>query len=305
MSGKLYIDGLDAYTYGIFVTEGGYDELVSFPALKKIDVNDWPEEDGVEPDLSEPALDLKEFAINFASHGKTLTENFIALISDKAYHTYDFREIGRMYNLRLVSQPNLSLFTNLELFSLQFANDFPFPDNYTYQVPYSTLSIPQTGYILDNRDFTDYGIRVLRGSDAEVIKSPAVKKNLLTNFNKRHGAEYDGEEVVFQTKDVKLNCLMRANTPAEFWRNYNAFLFDLTRPEERSLYVDNTGYEYPCYYKSCNTVTFCPVGKTWFEFTLTLVFISFRVGEVEYLLASEDDFFIVSEEDDELFIDME
>ena len=41
----------------------------------------------------------------------------------------------------------------------------------------------------------------------------------------------------------------------EFWRNYNALLYDLTRPDERLLFVEYTGYEYPCYYKSCSSVS--------------------------------------------------
>ena len=36
MSGRFYIDGKDAFTeYGIYVQEGGYNELVAFPPLKR------------------------------------------------------------------------------------------------------------------------------------------------------------------------------------------------------------------------------------------------------------------------------
>ena len=53
MSGRFYIDGKDAFTeYGIYVQEGGYNELVAFPPLKAVTSNDWQEEDGIEPDLS-------------------------------------------------------------------------------------------------------------------------------------------------------------------------------------------------------------------------------------------------------------
>ena len=40
------------------------------------------------------------------------------------------------------------------------------------------------------------------------------------------------------------------------------------------------------------------------EFSLTLVFTSFRVNETEYILASEDDERIVCEEDGETCIDL-
>lgn len=35
MSGRFYIDGKDAFTeYGIYVQEGGYNELVAYPPRK-------------------------------------------------------------------------------------------------------------------------------------------------------------------------------------------------------------------------------------------------------------------------------
>ena len=48
MIGCYYIDGVDIYTqYGVSVTEGGYEGLFSYPALKIPDSNDWSEEDGL------------------------------------------------------------------------------------------------------------------------------------------------------------------------------------------------------------------------------------------------------------------
>lgn len=298
MTGKLYIDGKDAYSlYSVFVTGDGYKELVAYPALKTIDSNDWAEEDGIEPDLSSPVLDTRELSIFFSYHGTNARFGaFVELLSDKAYHTFDFREIGKTYRLRLVTQPNLSLAISLGLFTLRFADDFPL-DGYTYLKPISTVA-PQTAYELDGISFSDYGIYVLQGSEAEIQKSPAVKKNLLQNIASKSGAIYDGEFVAFQTKEVKLKCLMRAKTLQEFWRNYNAFLYDLIRPDERQLYVDATGYEYPCYYKSCTVDKFFPTDKIWFEFSLVLVFTSFRVEGEEFLLASEDDILIITEQDD-------
>lgn len=296
MTGRFYIDGKDAYSeFGIFITEGGYNELLSYAPLKAVESNDWPEEDGQEFDLSAPALDTRELVLKFAAHRIQRVGAFVELLSDHAYRTFDFRSIGRTYKLRLASQSALNLAGRLETFSLKFDNDFPLPDNYTYVEPQSDL-VAQSGYELDARSLAEYGVYILKGSDAEIQKSPAVKKNLLQNLKGQHGATYDGEVVAFQTKEVKLSCLMRAKTMDEFWRNYNALLYDLIRPGERSLYVDNTGYEYPCYYKSCSTTQFHPVGRIWFQFNLTLVFTSFRVGDDEYLLASEDGGWVVSED---------
>ena len=282
MTGKLYIDGADAYTgFGIFVTNGGYSELVAFPSLKNVKSNDWPEADGIEPDLLKPVLDTKEFRMNFASHRKNGMGTFFDLLSDGAYHVFDFREIGRAYRLRLSSQSALKVAGDMQIFSLQFADDFPVPENYVYAAPHSTVFSP-SGYRLDGIDMSQYGVCLLQGTKAEILKSAAVKKNLTRSFANKHGVEYDGETVRYQAKDVTLNCLMQAYTLSEFWRNYDALLYDLARPDERTLSVDYTGLNHPysCFYKTCKTKRFYPVDTIWFEFSLTLAFTSFRVNNL-------------------------
>ena len=190
----------------------------------------------------------------------------------------------------------MALALRMGVFTLRFSDDFPMVD-YNYVSPQSSI-VPQRGIELDERPFSDYGVYVLQGSDAEILKSPAAKKNLLQNIKSQIGAIYDGEFVFFQTKEVKLNCLLRAYTLTEFWRNYNALLYDLSRPGERLLYMDSTGDEYPCFYKGCTVSKFSPVGKIWFQFTLALVFTSYRVEGEDSILASEDDKLIITEEDD-------
>lgn len=296
MTGRFYIDGIDAYAeFGVFVADTGLVNLLQYPPLKKVDSNDWPEEDGEEFDLSSPALDTRSFQMKFASHKMNRVGAFIAVMSDKGYHDLEFPAIGQSYRLRLVSQQAMTVYSRGDAFTLQFADDFPLR-SYTYVAPESAMN-RQCGYEIDGIDLGKYDVAILEGSLAEVLKSPAVKQNLLQNFQRTSGATYDGEIVRFKTKEVKLKCAMRARTFDAFWRNYKALLHDLTRPNERLLYVDATGYEYPCYYKSCSSGKFVPVfGNIWWVFELTLVFTSFRVGAEEYLLASEDDMLIVTED---------
>jgi hypothetical protein len=186
---------------------------------------------------------------------------------------------------------------------LKFADDFPL-EGYSYVAPLTSFD-STTGYEIDGTDLGRYGVAVLEGTIAEITKTPTVKQNLLRNIGSKSGAIYDGERVTFQTKDVRLNCLMRATTMEEFWRNYNALLFDLTRPEGRTLYVESQEEEYPCYYKSSAVSRFYPApDKIWLEFGITLVFTSFRVGDDDYLLASEDGELFVLENNEDTFIDM-
>jgi hypothetical protein len=250
-------------------------ELAGYPPLKKPESNDWGEEDGAEFDLSSPVADTRELSVNFAFHGSPSRFGaFIEALSDGAYHDFDFAGIGRTCRLRPVSQPDMSQIASLGTFSLRFADDFPL-QGYTYAAPQSGIVL-QCGYALDGRELSEYGVYVLRGSNTEIRKMPAVKKNLLQDLRNRSGVLYDGERVRFQTKDVKLPCLMRAATLPGFWRNRDALLYDLIRPGERMLRVDATCGEYACFYKSCSASVFAPYGKIWFRFDLVLTFTAFR-----------------------------
>lgn len=303
MSGRFYIDGKDAFSeYGIYVQEGGYNELVAFPPLKAVTSNDWQEEDGIEPDLSEPTLNTKEFSLKIILSGKYYRwGGFIELLSDKAYHDFDFREIGRTRRVRLVSNPNTDLAMLLGFITIKLADDFPL-DGYAYKEPESTVS-GSDNYELDGKPFSYYGVRVLEGTLDEIEKSPDVKTCLLRNIKKLNGALYDGEKVTYKAKDVKINCLMKAASLTELWRNYDALLYNLVQPEQRMLYSDETGNEYPCHYKSCSVSEFYGSDKIWLKFTITLCFISFRLEDDEFVLATETRDLVVTE-DGEFAIDL-
>lgn len=299
MEGKFFLDGVDAYKkYGVFVEVDGYKGLVSRPPFKTIDFNDWSEYDGIDADLSSPVLDTKDFSITFCSDNSDYVADMLYKLSDESYHDFDFREIGRVFRLRLVDQPSKDVFYHLERFSLNLADDYPF-ENYEWLSPVN-VGVEQNDYELDEVSFSKYGVWVLEGSDEEIEKSPAIKKNLLVNINSRKGAIYDGEKVVFQSKDVSLKCGMKVRDIGTFWRNYNALFYALIQPGERQFYSERLGESYPCYYKKIDCKEFDIIsGVIWCEFTLTLVFTCFRVGELMYLLASEDNELIMLEELDE------
>lgn len=311
MTGQFYLDGIDAYTsLGICVTKGSYNNLVAFPAIKELEKNDWPEEDGQEFDLSNIALNTSDISIEFAYMGSMGIGGLIDKLSDLSYHEFRFPLIDRTYTLRLSSQNSYVINTGLEISKFTLTNDFPREANYEYQEPINDSDLPfPKGYELDGKDLTDYGVVVLKGSTAEILKTPAVKKNLLQNFKRQDGAIYDGEVVKFQAKEVSLKCLMRAGTIEAFWRNRDTLLYDLTKlsakvddegyeysDAERIFYCDEWSESYPCYYKSCQTNNFLLNNGVWWEFTLKLVFTSFRIGETDFLLASEAGEFIITED---------
>lgn len=276
MTGRLYIDGKDIYAeYGVYVVQGGWNELIAYPPLKAVDNNDWQEEDGIEADLSTPVLNSREISVKIAISGLHSRFNaLIELLSDGAYHTFECAYIQRRYKLRLVSLSNIAVTKVLGTATLKFADDFPLL-GYKYIAPASNVA-SSDDYAFDGTPFTTYGVRVLKGTLDEVMKTPSVKTNLFRNIGTQAGAEYDGKRVTYKSKDVKINCLMRANTLDELWRNYDALLYDLIRPNERKLWVKELDKSFPFYYKSCQVTEFYPTDKIWLQFALTVTFTTFR-----------------------------
>lgn len=297
MTGRLYIDGHDAYRqWGVYVVSGGWNDAIAYAPLKAVEYNDWQEEDGIEADLSDPKLNTKEVSLNFAYAGLySRFIEFITLLSDRAYHEFDCSYIHRRFTLRMTQMPNLDHAVALGFVTIKFCNDFPLKD-YQYKAPSSNVMRAED-YLIDGLPFTDYGCRILHGSLSEVMKAAAVKQNLTRNIASLPGAIYDGEVVTFKSKDVKLECLMRAETLDELWRNYDALLFDLIRPDERLLEVSELEQTFPCFYKSASVSEFFPDGKIWLKFSLTLTFThSFRLEGDDYVLASEDGIIIFTED---------
>lgn len=302
MKGRLYIDGKDAYTeYGIYVVDGGWNELIAYPPLKPVATNDWQEEDGIEADLSYPVLDSREVSLKVAFSGLySRFDLFIELLSDRAYHTFECSYIRRRYRLRLISLPNFEEAELLGMATLKLADDFPM-QNYNYIAPMSNIPTVND-YSFDSYPFTKYGVRILRGTHNEVMRIPDVKQNLLRNIETNTGALYDDNNVTFKSKDVKLQCLLRADTLNELWRNFDALLYDLTRPNERILEVD--GNEIPFYYRSSQVAEFYPDGKIWMQFSITITVTgNLRLLSNFIALHSEDDM-VIQTEDKEYYIEI-
>lgn len=329
MTGDLYIDGIDVFAeYGVFITEGGYNGLVSAPKLKAIKYNDWAEEDGIEADLSNPVLDTKEFTVLFGCLDNSKKEDFIHFITRVPYHDFEFKEIEAERKLRLISEQSKYTVATAQSFSLSFADDFPEKSLAKYVDVWGTednriimsedeinaiikditpvsnakktegeSSIYQQ-YYLDGVPFSSYGISILDGSYDEVTKIPPVKKNLLLNYMNRSGAIYDNSWVKFQAKDVALRCCLRADSLNDFWNNYSSFISDLIQPNERKLYVGAANDTFSCFYKSCNTTIFTIVqGKIWYEFVLTLTFTNFKPKKSYFVWGTEDDRIIMTEDE--------
>lgn len=303
MKGNLFIDGTDAFAeYGVFVERYGYKSLIQMPPFKHIDSTEWQEYDGEEYDLSSPVLDSKTFSIAFCITDITSASDLFELLSDKAYHTFDFRELGKTYTLRLTSNGSLLSKVRLGKLSLSFSDDFPVPDE---EKPYDTgaKDVKQHGYELDGIDFSRFGVYVLNGTDDSILKAPEVRLNLITDNKTEAGVLYDAENVFYRAKDVTVKLLIRASDVTTFWKRWNSLFTALIKPNERSLYIDKTVEDFDCFYKKCNVSKFDILrnGRVWCEFSVTLTFTNSRPTGNHALLVTED-YELVITEDDESYI---
>ena len=295
MRNNCYIDGISTWEkFGVRVTKGGYSDLLAFPALVEPDKNDWPEEDGIEVDLSDPKIQPKEITISFlASNPSIDVSDFIVFISKPGYHTLRVPVLNREWRLRLLSETLHKVYHNACEFSLKFVEDMPVRPAVT--LPDPGLSVYDSGYKLDNVSFANYGIMVDVAKD-DLMKSPQVKKALNRKISTVDGQIYDADHLVFSSKDVSFKCHFKAATIEKFWQCYDAFFGDLIQPEERELYVGYEERSFPCYYKKSSGFKILSLRPTVIvQLTLTLVFTMFRINETHYILVTENSKRIITE----------
>lgn len=294
-TGLTRLGNIDLYdTYGLIIADGGYESLISYPALKAVPFNDWPEENGLEVDLSTPVLDTKTVSIPFISYDYYKLRNFYNVLREGGYLTFNFLEIA-YYSvmLRLTGQQGLILGEGTQQwrFNLTFSDDFPLR-SYTYQSPNNSVTPTDYNYKLDANYFSQYGIIILQGSNAELLKMPGIKQKLIRKYSDQPGIlngsinQYtiDNQDPRTQSKEVTLNLLITASTLTLFWRNYKSFLYDLKRPGIRYL---NTSPVLPflqeCFYKRSTVHRFLfDGGRVWCHFSLTLEFNNFRMDNMGY-----------------------
>lgn len=296
MTGKTYIDGVDIYSaFGAFVTEGGYASLICPPSLKKIEYNDWTEEDGIEADLSSPVLDERTVTLPMAFGGNCSSrEKLMSLISDKGYHTWTFPDLEKEFTLRLMSESSFRSTCGLSVGTLNLADDFPY---YEESIKSPEASVwNRHDYEIDGKGIHEYNLIALEGTLDEIRKSPDVKPMLTRSISSIAGTMYDGySDVTFKSKDVSLEFLLRPLNMTEMWSSLNSLMRDLLRPGERYLYVYADDCEYPFYYKGCSITEFVFSKKVWVKMKLKVEFTSYRAS-FDSVLSSEDGKILMTED---------
>jgi hypothetical protein len=264
MIGELIINGVDIYqTYKVGILEGGLKDVVSFPPLKEPDISDWAERDGIEVDLSSPKFAAKRMVVEFYQDKLGDAISFINFLSGPGYKVCNFAIAGVTRTLRVVSVPEFD--NNLiTVFSVEFSEDNP-----PIVASNPTFTNLNTGYKLNGVDLSVYGVQILEGSNASILKPFQIKQNLSVDSRFSNGVIYDVGVTKYRTKEVELKCFIKAPTLSVFWANMNALLSVLVSPGSKAFQY---GLTYECYYKSMSVVDFVPKPNVWCTFSLNLVF---------------------------------
>ena len=305
MREPLIIDNVDVLaTYRVRVTQRGYNTLVQYPTFKAVNVIDWPEEDGVEPDLINPVLAAKDgVTISFTClDAPAHFDSFIAFLTATSYREYFFKEIGVTARLRLVSYTPVKKGIRLQNFNLTFAFDDSFLEGYepyegidwpltcngetfyfngemmvffVYEPglePHRHMRHPATGLLLDGEDLSQFGVRLLSGYKAEIEKPAPVKSNVIIESAYETGRRYPDTTVVRGAKDVTLPLLMTADMPTDFWSQYLRLLSVLSDSGYHTLSMNGVSHKF--YYKNQQVKEFEKVAGNamWCKFNLTLCF---------------------------------
>lgn len=289
-----YIDGISCLQrFGVWVTRGGYDDLLRFPSMAEPDKNDWPDEDGIEVDLSDPHLEKKEVAISFLSSGGVYVGEFLEFLSAPGLHTLRIPSLEREWQLRMDSEKSCRVYPTATAFTLNFVEDRPVRP--AAGLPDPGLPIRPSLFEMDGVDLADYGV-IVDESLSAFERMPEVKQNLRRKISILDGEIYDAENVVFSSKEATFKCRLKAADMGSLWSCYDAFFGALIRPGERSLYVDYMGSDFPCYYSKATGFKLLGLAPAMISFNLTLVFTVFRIGGTDYLLASQGGNLVISED---------
>lgn len=262
---KLFIDNVDINNFGGFIGENSYKSVLQFAEFKKVEKNVWEEEDGTEPDLSNVFLNSQNITLNIILDTDKLND-FIYLIKSSTYLEYDFETIDLPLNLRLVAFSNFRMDDKKSTITLNLSNDFPL-NNYSYSAPTANK---ETIIKIDNIDLGKYGFTILNQTIQSIITPKSIKShiNMSNDFsvggNYAEGTNYDEENT------IKLNLLGSWSNLTDFWKNYKAFYYNLTKQNKRVLSFGNNNYN--CYYQRETVNNFSlRVDKIFLNFSIELI----------------------------------
>lgn len=250
------IDGYNITALGCTLLGGSYNSfgnLLKYPKRSAVNYNDWAEENGIQPDLSEVKLEERKIQLYFGMQGVTQVsmknnyEGFYGLLSSAGYRTVNAIP-GLTHKLRfsgvsgyILSKAFMSA-ENHAVLTVDFAED-AWGQTAT---PLQSGVAPEGLLAINTIDFGGFGINLDDRLD-DFFKYPSLK----TPFD--DGRQRHLDLVRTQQKSIKLNLWMLADSPSEFVSNYLAFFNEWKKPGLQTLHVYPSGRDVGVYYSDCSS----------------------------------------------------
>lgn len=259
--------------FGIWIPKGGYNDLFLLPAMKPPKFNDWPESNGIQVDLKAPKLESLTATVGFmASRAGADVPGFVDFLARPGYRAMEFPYLGRTFGFRLNETVEQRIYTQtVTSFVLSLTLDAPTcPAPFAWVDP--SVRIVESAYRLDDTLLSDYGIFVTKGRNS-LTRAASVKQNLTRNVSIMDGQLYDAGIVRLNSKEVTLQCCLKAATTAAWWSCRDALFATLMKPGERTLSYRSMNY--PVFYRSMTDARLITLqtGLTMVEFSLNLTVI--------------------------------
>ncbi|MDR2140125.1 MAG: hypothetical protein LBP50_11345 [Tannerella sp.] len=251
------VDGYDITAFGCTLvgdsSRDSFGSLLKYPKRTEVEYNDWAENNGIQPDLSETRFEERKIQLYFGMQAATVASmndrygDFYGLLSAPGYRTVNAVP-GLTHTLRYVgmsgfemSKPLLSS-ENHRLLTVDFSEDAWGQT----AVPAYSAAAPSGLLGINGIDFGNFGI----GSDdplEDFFKYPSPKEPF------DDGRQKHLDLVRTQHKNIRLNLWMLATGQTQFANNYLAFFNELKKPGLQTLDVYPAGRQTGVYYSDCGS----------------------------------------------------
>lgn len=290
MNAGMTIDGHNTYSeWGVRLLEGSLGSVVCWPSLKEdsVPVNVWHEVPGLDADLTNPRLDTRKVTLRLATDGGYRGwRRFLAAMSEHGERTVEFHALDKSFRLRTLQWGSYDYGEKLGFVTVTLADDHPL-DGYTYSMPIGageggfpyTLPfvlgdmVPDSGYMLDGRPLTRYGVRLLKGSLNGLWSAGDSRQGIVRNLPHQNGVTaYTGSTIRYNSPAAILPALLRADNAADMWARWYALLYDLVRPGTRVLGGIEGEEKRKFYYRGCSVSEFAidNLQGAWIKFNITV-----------------------------------
>lgn len=324
MTGDTIINNVDIYTtYGAFVSYEGYRGVMEWPATKPVVYNDWQEENGIEADLSQLFFESHEAELSFGIQRPIEEIHFLYdFLCTSPTMTCSLNSVGiTNKTYRIIGMSSLDYAFAFGIIKVRVADDSPM-EGYSYLAPSVVESVPTSVFQLDSVPLSNYGVRTLYGTLGSIASRGAVKSFLLRSNSIMNGSHYDENPNLWDATtssfkrstthgtpkakavEINLKCALGATNKTEFWRNYNALLYDLVKQDtqkagihkcERAMSMNSTLLT--CYYEGQTIDDFYMHGsRLTAQFTISMLVLAGLSEDLIRFLEAESGILVITED---------